>query len=271
MTGKGGTGRSVVSASLALAAARRGARVLAVSMGTGHGLARHLGADVLDHRPRPVDGIHAAKVVPAAALDEYLRLRLKSPRLAGLGRVFHVVAEAVPGVRDTVMIGKVIFEATRPRWDLVIADCPPTGQVLSYLSAPDTIEGLVPTGTVRAQASWMRDVLSDPERTGAVVVAIPEELPVTEALEFTAECEGHVDVAAVVANRVVEAPSFAPAELDREPAGPRRAAAVLHREVWSAQQAHLERLGATVGIPQVFGVRTYIELAERIADEWSAM
>jgi anion-transporting ArsA/GET3 family ATPase len=51
----------------------------------------------------------------------------------------------------------------------------------------------------------MLDILGDPERTGVVIVAAPEEMPVNETLELAARLrtETVVDLAAVVVNRVL--------------------------------------------------------------------
>ncbi len=271
VTGKGGTGKSAVAASLALAAAREGRKVLAVAMSDPLGLASHLRTGALGSRPteaRP--GLSAVAIEPAEALDEYLRLRLKVPRVPAVTRAFRVLAETVPGIRDTVVIGKLLWEAARPEWDLVVADAPATGQVLSMLRAPSTIEGLVPTSRVREQAAWMRRMLADPEATGLVILATPEELPVTEAAETIAAVAGEdlVDVAAVVANRVLPHLAIAPASLAAEPAGPRRDAAALHLEVADRQATRLGLLRADHRLPLLFGIRTPGEVAIRLADLW---
>jgi anion-transporting ArsA/GET3 family ATPase len=52
VSGKGGVGKSAVTASLALLAARRGLRVLAIGMVEGLGLAGHFGVDRLGYSPR---------------------------------------------------------------------------------------------------------------------------------------------------------------------------------------------------------------------------
>jgi len=268
VTGKGGTGKSAVAASLAIAAGRRGLRVLALAMDDGAGLARHLRADSPGPLPRRCGDVSIALVDPGAALDQYLRLRIRVPRLAAVSRIFAAMAETVPGVRDTVMIGKVIYESTRSRWDLVVADAPPTGQVLSYLGAPATIAGLVPTGAVRDQAHWMAQTLKDPRHTAALVVATPEELPTIEAAGFVADIArtGSITLAAVVANRVLPAADFGDPGPDAT--GPGAAAARHHLALVAAQQQHLATLAPTRTIPHLFGVRTPGETAELIADLW---
>jgi anion-transporting ArsA/GET3 family ATPase len=268
VTGKGGTGKSAVAASLAIAAGRRGLRVLALAMDGGAGLARHLRASPPGPLPQRCGDVSIALVDPGAALDQYLRLRVRVPRIAAVGRVFAAMADTVPGIRDTVMIGKVVFESTRSRWDLVVADAPPTGQVQSYLGAPATIAGLVPSGVVRDQASWMANTLADPVHSAAVVVATPEELPAAEAAGFVADVarSGAIPLAAVVANRVLPAADFPPPAPGDT--GPAAEAARLHLALVAEQGRHLEALAPTRTIPHLFGVHTPGETAERIADFW---
>ena len=273
VTGKGGTGKSAVAASLAVAAGRRGLRVLALAMDHGAGLARHLRVTTLGPAPQRCGDVHVAVVDPVAALDEYLRMRVRVPRLAAVSRVFAAVVETVPGVRDTTMIGKVVFESTRPRWDLVVADAPPTGQVSSFLEAPATIAGLVPGGAVRDQAAWMRSVLADPQHTGLVVVATPEELPVTEAKSFMAGVTASriAAVVASVANKVLPAPDFDGSALAGTTDSSGRQAGALHLALIERQQGHLMDLKADRTIPFLFGMRTAGETTERIADLWGTV
>lgn len=268
VTGKGGTGKSAVAASLAIAAGRRGMRVLALAMGSGEGLARHLGASRIGPEPEAFGDVHAAVVEPAAALDEYLRHRLHLPHLGAVARVFAAVVDTVPGVRDTVMIGKVVHESTISTWDLVVADAPPTGQVQSYLGAPTTIAGLVPGGAVRDQAAWLRSLLENPKHTGVVVVATPEELPVTEAVAFREEMAARPEVMAVIANKVLPEAGFDVAAIEGLAPGPPLDAARFHLALAAAQQRHLDELRPDRTVPYLFGMHTPDETAARIADLW---
>lgn len=271
VTGKGGTGKSALSASLALRAARAGYRVLALALADPLGLSSHLRAGSLGPQAVVVrPGLSAMAIEPAAALDEYLRIHLHVPRLAVASRAFRVLAETVPGIRDTVVVGKLLWEAARPEWDLVVADAPPSGQVLSLLRSPSTIEGLVPASRVRDQAAWMRGMLADQQATGVVVTATPEELPVTEASETVAALtdEGLADVVAVVANRVLPELAVERSALAGEPAGARRDAALLHLDVAASQQHLLAQLLPDHSFPLLFGIRTPGEVASRLSDLW---
>jgi anion-transporting ArsA/GET3 family ATPase len=271
VTGKGGAGRSALAAALSIRAAREGRRVLAVAMTDGRGLAVHLGVESLSYTAREVrPGLEALAVDPPAALDEYVRLQLHVPHLGPVGRAFRVLADTVPGIRDTVVLGKAIFEAARGGWDLVVADGPPIGQVASYLRAPGTIEQLVPAGRVERQASWMRDLLEDPAQAGLVMVTLAEELPVTETLEALGaiEAERLVPIAQVVANRVLPELGVAAEVIAAAPAGPRREAALLHADLRSSQREWLGRLPPATILPYLFGVFTPAEVAARLADLW---
>ena len=273
VSGKGGVGKSAVAAALAIAAARRGRRVLAIGM-TDNGLAAHLGVDTLVYRPKEVrPGLHGMVIDRPAALDEYLRLQLGVPKVTRIGpiaRAFDALASAAPGIREIVTMGKVLYEARTNAWDLVVADAPPTGQIGSHLRAPRTVSELVGAGKVREQVRWMHDYTADPALTGLILVTLAEELPVIETEETLAwlETEDLVTVRAVLTNRVL-APLGAPVPADTSrPVG---AAAALHDGIYAEQQRWLEELPDGLNIPFLFGATGPREVAERLADEVAAI
>lgn len=280
VSGKGGAGKSAVTAALALVGRRRGLRVLALDMTNGGGLATHLGVTALDFEARPVgEGLHAAAVIRARALTEYLRAQLGIPAVATLGpaaRAFDALASTAPAVREVVTMGKVLWEVKRDTWDLVVADGPPTGQIGSYLRAARTIRELVPTGRIVDQVAWMSDILADRSRAGLVLVSLPEELPVLETEEVLAwlDAEKVMGSTVVWANRALpEPPADAPGPNDdlwgATPTPPKGAvgeAAALHRSLWAEQQEWLERLGPDARLPYLFGAHTAAEVAELLAD-----
>ncbi len=200
VAGKGGVGRSTVSAGLAVAAAERGAKVLAIDGLSDGGLRRALG-----HKPRP--GIDVIDLNTEVALREYLDLYLHIPipglRLGPIAKAFDFLAVAAPGVREILAMGKVCNVALYDSHDLVILDAPATGHVVELLASPDTLAEMVPLGPLTKQTAWMRTMLAD-ETTAAVVVTLAEELPVSEALDLYKRitAETSVAVRAVVANRV---------------------------------------------------------------------
>jgi len=214
VTGKGGVGKSTVAAALALLAADNGQRVLLVEVDGKHDLTDLYEQPAVGFEPRPVHpGVHAMTMDTEASLREYLKLNLKVPVLGRLGpvaRVFDFVATAAPGVREILTVGKICWEVReslegRADWDLVVVDASASGHVVAQLGAPDTIKELVKVGPVRHQTGWMSDILSDPLLTTLVVVATPEEMPVSESIELVerVRTELNVSLGPMVVNRVL--------------------------------------------------------------------
>lgn len=190
-------------------AAQQGQRVLLVELDPLGGLADAIECAPLGFEPVNVlDDVWAMAMDTEAALAEYLRLFVRIPVLSRLGpiaRTFDFVAQAAPGVREILTIGKLCHEVRQGRFDLIVADAPASGHVVELLTAPRVVHELVHMGMVRAQTTWMLDIVEDPTRTGVVVVTTPEELPVNETIEMLGRWrdESRVGVAAVVANRVL--------------------------------------------------------------------
>ena len=144
------------------------------------------------------------------SLREYLRLFVKVPlvgRIGPLARTFDFVADAAPGVKEILAVGKLTYEVREQNYDLVVVDGEASGHIVAQIGAPRVISELVQLGMVREQTQWMTDILEDPVRTGVVVVTTPEEMPVTEALDLLDRLDRDTGVAAaaVVANRVLPA------------------------------------------------------------------
>jgi anion-transporting ArsA/GET3 family ATPase len=209
VTGKGGVGKTTIAAALAIHAAAAGKTVLACEVDAKGTLAAAFEAGPLAFAPRSVHpGIDAMAMDTEDALREYLRLYVRLPMLARVGplaRTFDFVADAAPGVKEILTVGKICYEVREQHYDLVVVDAAASGHIAGQLSAPWTINDLVQVGLVRDQTRWMTDILADPTQTGVVVVTTAEELPVAETLELLDLLDSTVPVAvtAVVVNRVL--------------------------------------------------------------------
>lgn len=209
VTGKGGVGKTTVTAALAQLAAQRGKRVLACDIDASGGLGSMFEAGPTGFVPTPVaPGISVMSMNTEASLREYLKLHLRIPlagRIGPLAKAFDFVATAAPGVREILTVGKLCWEVREGHFDLVVVDAPASGHVVGQLGAPQAINDLVKVGQIRTQTDWMLDILSDPERTGVIAVTTPEEMPVTETLELAERIANETTVAlvAVVVNRVL--------------------------------------------------------------------
>jgi anion-transporting ArsA/GET3 family ATPase len=209
VTGKGGVGKTTIAASLALLASQHGKRTLVGELDAKGNLADFYETGPTSFKEREVSpNLWAMSMETEESLKEYLSLQLKVPLIAKIGplaRTFDFVANAAPGVKEILTVGKFVWEVREGRYDLIVVDAVATGHITGQLAAPAAIQELVHVGLVRDQTGWMLDILGDPERTGVVIVAAPEEMPVNETLELAARLrtETVVDLAAVVVNRVL--------------------------------------------------------------------
>jgi anion-transporting ArsA/GET3 family ATPase len=209
VTGKGGVGKTTVAAALGLLAAREGKRTLVCEVDAKGNLADFYEMPRPGFAAREVQaGLHAMSMDTEESLKEYLSLQLKLPLLAKIGplaRMFDFIANAAPGVKEILTVGKLGWEVRERHYDLVVVDAPASGHIVGQLRAPQAINELVQVGLVRDQTGWLMDILGDPMQTGVVIVASPEEMPVTESLELIERLrtETDVDVASIVVNRVL--------------------------------------------------------------------
>jgi anion-transporting ArsA/GET3 family ATPase len=164
--------------------------------------------EALSFEPRTVErNLSAMAMNTEDSLREYLRLFVKIPflgRIGPLARTFDFVADAAPGVKEILGVGKLCYEVREGTYDLIVVDAEASGHIVAQIGAPKVISDLVQVGLVRDQTDWMVDILRDPATTGVVVVTTPEEMPVTETLELVGSLARETEVAAsaIVANRV---------------------------------------------------------------------
>jgi len=209
VTGKGGVGKTTIAAALAQLAASQGKRTLLCEVDAKGDVSGVFETGPMEFRERKIaPHLWAMSMDTEASLKEYLSLHLKIPLLSRVGplaRTFDFVANAAPGVKEILIVGKLCYEVREQHYDLVVVDAPASGHIVGQLAAPQAIKDLVQVGLVRDQTGWMLDILGDPQQTGVVIVATPEEMPVNETLDLAARLgeETTVDLAAVVVNRVL--------------------------------------------------------------------
>ena len=212
VTGKGGTGKSTVTAAIARLAARSGLRTLACEMDAKGALAAALGVPTPGFVPAEVEqNLWAMTMDTESSLREYLRVHLRVPfvaRLGPLASTFDFVADAAPGVKEVLAVGKVCWEVRENHYDLVVVDAEASGHIASQIASPRIINSLVGRGPLGDQTRWMLDILDDPARCAVVIVANPEDMVVTESLDLMATIRNQTktEVSLVVMNRCEESP-----------------------------------------------------------------
>jgi len=210
VAGKGGVGKTTVTAALAVAAARAGSSVLVVEVEGKSGLPTMFGASALSYDELELDPrVHARFLTPDAALVDYLEthgMRRISRRLIASGAL-EVVATAVPGMKDILVLGKVKSLDESRAADLIIVDAPAAGHAISFLLSPRGLLDAVRVGPINKQAADVVSLLSDPDRCQVMLVTLPEETPVSEVIETAYAIEDRAGVALgpVVVNQCFEA------------------------------------------------------------------
>jgi anion-transporting ArsA/GET3 family ATPase len=195
VTGKGGVGKTTVAAALGLAAARAGKRTIVCEVARQERVSRAFHREGVGPREtRLTDGLYAISIDPQSAMEEYLEDQIGSRRLAGLlfgNRIFDYFAAATPGMRELTTIGKVWELAQLERrkssdrpYDFVVVDAPASGHGLGMLGTPRTFREAVRVGPIHRQAGIIHNFVTNPDTTGVVAVALPEEMPVNETIEL---------------------------------------------------------------------------------------
>jgi anion-transporting ArsA/GET3 family ATPase len=221
--GKGGVGKTTVAAALALGMADAGHRTLLVEVGAEQRTRALFGtAPSLDAPVEVRPGLFALSVDAERATQEYLTIQLKVRPLVEMmarSRAFHQVAQAAPGLAELVTLGKIWDMATSvrdgsPVWDRLVVDAPATGHGIALLEAAGNARELAGSGPIHDQADAIEKVIRHPQATGIAVVARPEDLAVTEAVEaITALRSKGLPVTCAILNGVRRSP-FGAADRD---------------------------------------------------------
>jgi anion-transporting ArsA/GET3 family ATPase len=287
VTGKGGVGKTTVAAALGLAAAAAGRRTIVCEVAEQDRVSRAFRREgvVAETEVELAENLWAITIDPQRALEEWLARQVGGAGLRVLARssAFQYFVAAAPGAKELITIAKVWELAQTARWDrsgrtydLVVVDAPSSGHGLAMLTTPRTFGEIARVGPIRRQAFKVRDLLSDPEQTGYVAVALPEEMPVNETLELERklpEAVGSRLEAIVVNGMWPERFSAADAETLRaygHPANGTVRAALTSYERARAQRGHLRRLrraasARVVTLPYLFESEIGLPEFERLA------
>lgn len=205
VSGKGGVGKTMISAALARLAARAGKRVLLVNMEGQGRTAQLFGVDRLQSEPTELaPGVWGAVLDPKDVAFQFILRQLKVRRLVRHivdSNLFDAWFRVSPAIKEMICLGRVwsfTEDKSRwrktPTWDLVVFDAPATGHGLGLLQLPEQAGKLL-LGPMRTRALEVQAMLEDRARTGTVLVTIPEDLPVNEALHFHRELTGTLGMA----------------------------------------------------------------------------
>ena len=215
VSGKGGVGKTTVSAALALVAARQGRKVCVAEVDHKGTLSRLLGGGDLTYDPTELlPGVWGMKIIAERSLEEYLQVQYHMRRFSKVFTSTHFVdyiTTAGPGLKDILVLGKIWYleqgkgpKGSEQGFDTIIVDAPAAGHMLTFLSAPMGLSDSVRVGPIQRQAEWLVQMLRDPHRSRVHLVTLAEEMPVSETLETSEALKTKLEIetGAVFANGI---------------------------------------------------------------------
>lgn len=273
VAGKGGVGKTTVTAALSRAASLAGLSTLIVEVEGKSGLAGLFGQPTLSYDEvvlSPATAgtaeVRGRTLTPDDALFEYLEshgMRRLSRRLVSTGAM-DMVATAAPGIKDILILGKVKSLEREQAADLIVLDAPAAGHAITFLLAARGLLDAVSVGPIATQAREVLEMLTDGTRSSVWLVTLPEETPVNELAEtaFLLEDRVGITLGPVVVNGVYptldgigadpdEAAERAETSLRDGEGEALRAAAAFRRERTALQVEQVERLADKLPLPQL--------------------
>lgn len=177
--GKGGVGKTSLSTAIAAVLAHRGNRTLHVSFDS---------SSATSGEPHPNikwEGLWQLNCDPMLCFEEYASRKIGLHALTRLflkNRLIQYLANAAPGIRELVMLGKVWHELTN--FDRIVVDMPSTGYALTMLKTPFNFSRLFKGGGIQQNTLEMLETFGSPVSCGHLILSLPEEMPLQEAMEL---------------------------------------------------------------------------------------
>lgn len=150
--GSGGVGKTTTATAVALAAAREGKRVLALTVDPSRRLAQTLGVsrNLLKPTPVPADRLAAAGISdptlleawmldPGVVADQFVHRFAESPDEAKRlteNRIYRQVSRMIAGMQEYTAMEALYTFMREGRYDLIVLDTPPSRHALDFLYGP---------------------------------------------------------------------------------------------------------------------------------------
>lgn len=153
--GAGGVGKTTVAAALSLSAARRGRRVLCLTIDPARRLADSLGISLApgveaEVAPELLTGVGApasgslsvTMLDPKQVFDDLVKRHASSAAVAQsilANQFYRHVSTSLAGTQSYMAMEKVLSVLKSGRYDLIVLDTPPTSEALDFLDAPERL------------------------------------------------------------------------------------------------------------------------------------
>ncbi len=186
--GPGGVGKTTLSAAAGLAAARRGRRVLVMTVDPARRLAQALGisegaadepVDVKIPGLPPGAAFRVLQIDPKAVFERLLARVAPADVLARIQRnkLYTGLVDSLPGVLEYMGVEALFEHANDPQNDLIVLDTPPAARGLDFLAAPERMIHLLENDALRwflHGDSLLSRALSGASRGAAAILKIAD-------------------------------------------------------------------------------------------------
>jgi anion-transporting ArsA/GET3 family ATPase len=209
--GKGGVGKSTLSAAIARLANMSGDRALVMECDARAPLAATFGVPSSFAPTEVAPNLALMTLDGRAALEEYLRLVVPGGMLLKAvfaSRLYQFFVQAAPGLRELMALGKVFYDADQidantPARRIIIVDAPASGQALSLLKMPAAARSTFGDSVVGKEARNISRMMRDRRNCAIILVTTADGLSISETIETHAQLTSmHLAPAAVLFNRM---------------------------------------------------------------------
>jgi len=192
VTGKGGVGKSTVAALIAKSYAEQGKRTLLVEIGDSSYYQKLFQTPVSFQPVNVAPNLSVAHWEWFRCLKEYVTHVVKLETLTNLffeNAVMKSIIQVAPGLPEIALLGKFVsgvrHVGPKMPFDVVVMDAHSTGHALTMLRAPRGLFETIGFGPLGEHSKGIYNTMLDPKHARYITVSLPEELPVTETVEFT--------------------------------------------------------------------------------------
>jgi len=184
VSGKGGVGKTTVSAALAKLAAAQGRRTVLVEIDNQRPSLDPIFGEANAYEPVKVDdNLWIANLLWRDAMREWVQRVVPVKRVVNLileNRIVQRFLDATPGNREVVLLSKLVW--LTERFDLVVVDLPASGHAAALMAVPSRVLSLFKSGPIHERGVEAAQLLRA-EGTHLVLVAIPEDMVINETVE----------------------------------------------------------------------------------------
>ncbi|MCX6116622.1 MAG: hypothetical protein NT027_03710 [Proteobacteria bacterium] len=211
LTGKGGIGKSLLTSALALRASKQGLKVQVVQKAAKDHLGALFGVQNVNHEFVDVNkSLSVANFTTGGNFRDFVVKHLKRGSLfetLASNKVVHSFFGAIPGFGELMMLGRLYYmlNLAPEKPDLVIVDSFASGHFLSLMTTPTAVLESGLSGPISKETESVRNFLADQARVGVVLVGVPEDLVVSEMIDFIPQIDKRspAKLISVVFNRVL--------------------------------------------------------------------